>query len=147
MTGHFSICFRSRLTNIQILRTIFTVHTGVFQTMFTYVVSTLFVLLFAHALGDFALQTDYIAMHKSRKVAPDHWAWVLSAHSFIHGGAVFFATGSIVLGLLETITHGSIDFAKSEGKLSFNQDQLLHVACKVLWVILLVVTPDLVGNR
>lgn len=52
-------------------------------------------------------------------------------------GGVYFVTGSIYLGLLETLLHAGIDYQKNEGTYDFNVDQLLHLLCNVIWVILL----------
>lgn len=106
----------------------------------------LFWLLVAHAVGDFALQSDWMARHKSRhtretSVLSDRpeWIWVhvLSAHAMIHGGAVALATGSIVLGLLEFVAHWIIDFCKGEKIFGFHTDQALHLSCKLAWWLLL----------
>lgn len=93
--------------------------------------STFFLLLAGHALGDFALQNEYVAKTKASSFV------VMLAHSLIHGAIVFFATNSLVLGLAETVLHASIDTAKCRGALTFNQDQCLHAGCKVVYVVLL----------
>lgn len=97
----------------------------------------LFLLIVTHALCDFPLQGEFMATHKSRKDDPERWLPVLTLHSFIHSGGVYLMTGSIVLALLELAVHFIIDFMKGEGKISFNQDQLLHIGCKVVWAVLL----------
>jgi hypothetical protein len=45
-------------------------------------------------------------------------------------------TGSAGLGLAEAASHGLIDWLKCRGRLSFTADQLLHLACKGLWLAL-----------
>lgn len=110
----------------------------------------LFYLLVAHALCDFSLQTEPMAKGKNRNRPIDltsippgqkpqvvwyHW---LTAHAFIHGGAVGIVTGVWWLGVLETIAHWTIDFFKCENKYGINTDQGLHLGCKLLWAIIAV---------
>jgi len=102
-------------------------------------------LVFAHALCDYPLQGEFLSRAKNRAspMAGIPWYQALGAHALIHGGFVGLVTGSIWLGLAETIAHALIDDAKCHGRLSFNQDQALHVACKVLWLLALVTIPGL----
>ena len=97
-----------------------------------------FLLLFGHALGDFALQDQHMIEHKNKGKHPETWAIYLAAHAIIHGGLVGFFTGSFVLAILETVCHAAIDYAKCIGKINLNLDQALHVGCKGLWIILLI---------
>lgn len=97
-----------------------------------------FLLLFGHALGDFALQDQHMMEHKNRSKHPECWYIYLAAHSIVHGGLVGFFTGSFALAIAETICHALIDYAKSQGKLSLHLDQVLHIGCKGLWILLLV---------
>ena len=98
----------------------------------------LFKLIVGHALADFPLQGDYLAKSKN-PYAPlpgTPWWIALAAHSLIHGGMVCAITGSLWLGLAETILHGAIDVAKCSGRISYTTDQAAHVACKVVWSVL-----------
>lgn len=98
-----------------------------------------FKLLCGHALGDFALQNDFIATYKSRhmKLGSDTiWPYILGSHCLIQGLMVYLALGSLALALCETATHFIIDFAKCEKIFGFHIDQGLHVVCKVLWLAL-----------
>lgn len=101
----------------------------------------LFKLLCSHAIGDFALQNDFIANFKSRHAkfftGETIWPYVLGAHSLIHGALVTIAIGRPDLGVLETGAHFLIDFAKCEKWFGFHVDQFMHIACKVLWAYLL----------
>jgi len=108
----------------------------------------LFALVIGHAVADFALQGDFIAIAKNRHAnldrffgkdgAPPHvWIWALGAHSLIHAGAVWLVTGSVVLGAAELVLHWIIDYAKSEGHTNFSVDQLLHLACKLIYAVLI----------
>jgi hypothetical protein len=103
----------------------------------------LFLLVAAHALCDFPLQGDATAVNKNRhantplqKHVP--WYYWLGSHALVHGGAVALITGNPVLGLLEVAAHFTIDYIKCEGKISIHVDQLLHLVCKVLWIIILI---------
>lgn len=102
-------------------------------------IQLLFKLLCGHALADFALQGEFIAIYKSRHArfftGETIWPYVLGAHGLIHGLMVFIATGSIYVSLAETVCHCAIDFCKCEKRFGFHVDQLLHVVCKVLWVV------------
>ncbi len=114
---------------------------------------TLFFLLIAgHALADFVLQGDVMAAAKSRhgaihKRKGKHfppWQYWLGAHTLIHGGIVLLVTESLLLGFIETLLHTIIVFLKCEGKLSFHQDQALHLLCKVIYCAALAYTPSAV---
>lgn len=99
----------------------------------------LFWLLVAHALADYPLQGDFLARAKNHvtPIPGVPWYQALGAHALIHAGAVAFLTHSLTLGLLEFIAHVAIDYAKCDGRTTLNQDQALHVGCKVLWIALL----------
>jgi len=101
-----------------------------------------FMLLVGHAVMDYALQTGPMPIEKCRtstseiqKAVP--WYYWLTAHALGHGGAVYLVTGSVSLGILETAIHWLIDFGKCEGWFGIHVDQALHVACKVLWCMLI----------
>ena len=107
----------------------------------------LLALLIAHALGDFALQGDFLARAKDRhadlsNLFPDQkpkglWWNCLLAHALIHAGGVWIVTGFVTLALAELLLHFAIDFAKGEGWINFASDQLLHRLCKLAYVLLL----------
>jgi len=99
-----------------------------------------FWLLAGHAAADFALQTRWMTAaknHHNRLVEDGGfpvWPLALGAHGLIHGAAVALATGSILLGCLETVSHALIDFMKSDGRYGFYADQALHLGLKALWI-------------
>jgi hypothetical protein len=97
-----------------------------------------YLMIFAHYLADYPLQGDFLANAKNPNtpIGKIFWKHALFAHSMIHGGFVAVITGSITLGLLETAAHAFIDYAKCDEKINLNQDQILHIGCKLLWVIL-----------
>lgn len=91
--------------------------------------ATLFLLLAGHALGDFALQNDYVAKNKYASLP------VMLSHCLIHGAIVYLVTNSLLLGLVETVLHWIIDSSKGANRISFNTDQALHVACKLGYIV------------
>jgi hypothetical protein len=91
-----------------------------------------FWLLVGHALCDLPLQPGRLSV---KKRAPGLLgAWALCAHGLIHGGAVALATGSVPIGIAETVLHASIDKLKCKDVIGLGTDQVLHVCCKLLWV-------------
>lgn len=101
---------------------------------------TMFCLLIAgHALADFPLQGDATAINKNRHAKTElqkhvPFGYWLFSHAIIHGALVGLVTGSVVLGIAETIAHAVIDFGKCEKWWNIHQDQFLHVICKVMWI-------------
>ncbi|OVE78677.1 hypothetical protein BVY01_04770 [bacterium I07] len=104
----------------------------------------IFKLLFAHAMADFSLQTNAMAMGKNRNVDWEgakqggkryaFWPYWLTAHALIHGGAVWVVTGNVLLGAVETLLHWLIDFAKCENWINIHFDQALHLVTKIAYV-------------
>lgn len=96
-------------------------------------------LVFCHALGDYPLQNDYMARGKNWNTPVEGvpWYYLLGAHAVIHGGLAGLATGSLLVGILETGAHFFIDSLKNHGIISIHSDQALHIGCKVVWVALL----------
>ncbi len=103
-----------------------------------------FALFFAfaimHALADFPLQGEYLARMKVRDqttILPE-WIIALTAHSLIQAGGVWLVSGSAILGATELGLHWLIDLGKGEGKFGYVTDQWLHLACKLAYVIVMV---------
>jgi hypothetical protein len=98
----------------------------------------LLMLIAGHALCDYPLQGDFLAKAKNRTapIPGVPWYQALGAHAAIHGGMVALVTGSTAMGIAETTIHALTDDMKCRGKLSYNQDQVIHLACKVLWAAL-----------
>lgn len=96
----------------------------------------LFLLMIGHAFCDYAFQNDFVAQAKNHTTALGkmYWKWVLPSHGLMHALPVYLITQSFALGLFELVAHCVIDYLKCAGKLTFNQDQLLHLGCKVLYV-------------
>lgn len=96
---------------------------------------TLFILMLAgHWLADYPLQGDFLA--KAKQSGPLR-VYHLIAHAGIHAGAVLLITSSVVLALIEWVAHTMIDELKVRNKITFAQDQALHIAFKVLYVLIL----------
>ena len=101
----------------------------------------------AHVVCDFVLQSSSMARGKNRHIHIDRkeggshshvfWPYWLTAHSFVHGGAVWLITGSVILGLTETCLHWIIDFAKCERWTNIHIDQSLHLACKAMYLFII----------
>ena len=108
----------------------------------------LFLLICGHAVADFALQSDWMAKNKNRNNPSTYipsgqtytptWFYVLGAHGFIHGLAVYLVTGNLSLGVIETISHLILDFAKCESWTNPHQDQFLHFTLKMIYATKLV---------
>ena len=105
-----------------------------------------YMLVIGHYLFDFGLQSKFMADGKNRrKPLPGvPWFHPMIAHCVLHGGAVYFVTGSMTLGLLETAAHFAIDDSKCDERFGWHVDQALHLACKLLWLFLLVQFPGYV---
>jgi len=101
-----------------------------------------FQFLVGHALGDYVFQRDIMAKSKSRhadifKTAGPRfpaWYYWLGSHALVHGGAVFIVSGSLLLGVVETVLHFLIDFCKCEHWFNLHVDQILHILCKLAYV-------------
>lgn len=101
---------------------------------------------FAHALGDFAFQSDSMAKGKNRhnfditKVPKGQkpincWFFWMSAHALVNGALFYFFTGCLFIGILESLLHFFIDVIKCENKTNPIQDQLLHCGCIIFYSI------------
>jgi hypothetical protein len=106
-----------------------------------------FWLLVAHFVADYPLQGDTTAREKNRHSTTDlqkfvPWFYWLTAHALMHGGAVAFITGSIALGVAETLAHWLIDFGKCEKWYSIHADQALHLGCKAAWLVVTFLPPN-----
>lgn len=105
----------------------------------------LFKLLIGHALADYPLQGDAIAKGKNRHNPPYGippgqkpvavWFHYLTAHALIQAGFVWLITGQVKWAVAEFILHWAIDFAKCENWTNPHQDQLLHILCKIGYVV------------
>jgi len=102
-----------------------------------------FALAIGHALADFPLQGEYLALGKNRRYLeklgdplrpPQIWVSCMGAHCLIHSGAVWAVTGSSLLALIEFVLHWTLDTVKCAGRTNYTQDQAMHLVCKALYV-------------
>lgn len=100
-------------------------------------IATLALMIVGHVIADYPLQGEFLSRAKNRftPVPGVPFYQALGAHAVIHGGMVGLITGSTILGLGEAVVHALIDDLKCAGRLNYNQDQALHVGCKVAWTV------------
>lgn len=106
------------------------------------VVEILAMMIVGHMIADYPLQGDFLARAKNRMDAIPGvpWQHAMAAHSIIHGGFVGMITGSVLLGLVETVMHFWIDDLKCRGQITYHEDQSAHVMCKLIWAAVFVLT-------
>ncbi len=96
-------------------------------------------LIAAHFLCDYPLQGDWLSQAKNHNIAlvsgETIWPLALFGHAAIHAGAVLLITNSLMLAAFEIILHSLIDYAKCDGRLTYNGDQIMHLLCKVVWFV------------
>ena len=89
-------------------------------------------LLLGHAAADALLQPPGLSQGKRSTRASERWR-SLCAHGAVHG---FFVAVLLApaFGILEAVAHAVIDRAKGRGWIGNEIDQILHVACKCIWL-------------
>jgi Protein of unknown function (DUF3307) len=106
-----------------------------------------FALAIGHAIADFPLQTEFLAINKNRHLVPKDtddgkpssmWIHCLTAHALTHAGMVFiilapFGKAAAALAFIELVLHWILDFVKCEGWTGFNVDQAAHYVCKAAY--------------
>lgn len=97
----------------------------------------LLMLVAAHFLFDYPLQGDFLSKAKNRAspLPGVPWYQALIAHAFLQGAAAAFITGLWWLLIPELVIHGVTDDLKCQGCISFNQDQYVHLGCKLIWFL------------
>lgn len=95
-----------------------------------------FWLVVAHAICDYVFQPEAMAKGKAGLNGVPWYYW-LAAHALTHGAAVGFVTKMFPLALIETAAHAAIDYGKVRRKYGIHIDQLLHILCKVGYVLYL----------
>lgn len=95
-------------------------------------------LIVAHALADYPLQGDFLSRAKNRTapIPGVPWYQAMGAHVVIHGGFVWAITGLWWLGVAEAVFHAITDDLKCRSRITFNQDQSVHLALKVAWALI-----------
>lgn len=98
-----------------------------------------FAFAIAHAIADFPLQGEFLAIQKTRRTANDRSIWVvaLTAHCLIQAGGVWLVSGSLAFAATELVLHGLIDLGKGEQRFGIVTDQALHLLCKVVYALIL----------
>lgn len=118
----------------------------------------LFLFFIGHFIGDFTLQTEYMALGKNKynPLPNTSWYWPMLAHNCTHGIIVFgismimlslyslypiivIMNISMIFCLLEIVLHFVIDTIKCKKVINYNIDQFLHLFCKIIWFILLLI--------
>lgn len=106
-----------------------------------YFCKLLLLLLAGHALADYPLNGDFLSKGKNRHSSPYlawmPWYWCMACHCLIHAGFVCFLTNSVACGMGEFTIHFATDYAKGEKWISVDQDQFIHLGCKLLWALVI----------
>lgn len=100
------------------------------------------VLIGLHFLCDYPLQGDFLAVGKGSFAKPHFgvpWYHCMAAHCAIHGLAVGLVTGIWWFGLIEFALHFMIDVAKCVKATNIQTDQAMHIVCKLIYVLALLV--------
>lgn len=95
-------------------------------------------LLGAHWFFDYAGQGDFMAKAKNptAPIPGVPYDQVLMAHAGIHGAAAALITGVWWVFCLEYVAHYATDELKCRGVITYGLDQTIHIACKVVWVLI-----------
>ena len=87
----------------------------------------IYVVLFSHALADYPLQGNFLAQGKNES------KYLLLMHCLIYTGVVV-STLAVVFGffshtfvLVLFVSHVLTDYAKTKKKITFIQDQIIHI--------------------
>lgn len=107
---------------------------------FLKVLELFFKLLIGHALADFALQNEFMALSKNRNTPPNYldkvhlpmWPYTLTCHALINAGVVWVIIGNPIFAIIELVSHWLIDFVKCEGIFTIHEDQCFHVFIKFI---------------
>ena len=102
-------------------------------------------LMFAMAVTDIALQSDWLAFTKTRINPPVvqgvvglpeiAWYYAMGAHSMINGAGVWLVTGNVWFGVAETALHFIADVLKVKGVIGQHLDVIFHVICRVFYAV------------
>lgn len=103
-------------------------------------ITTIFWLLFAHAIADYSLQTVPMGKYKNPKNVPTPppdakpvsvWQANLLAHGMIHAGCAALVVGPMI-GAVIGVIHTVQDFIKTRTQYSPNVDQLIHIVILII---------------
>lgn len=91
-----------------------------------------------HFIAEFTFMNDYTAAGRGpsglKQATP--WYYLLLAHASTHAAQVGILTGSPWLALYELSAHCLIDYLNDEGHISIHLDQMAHLFCKAVWVVM-----------
>lgn len=86
----------------------------------------LYILLICHTIGDYVLQTDFLAKTKG-----ENW-WHLVVHSFLYSLPFYIYYGIDWKLWMLISTHFSIDMLKARyNAIGYLQDQILHIVIMI----------------
>lgn len=101
---------------------------GIIDASIEQLLTTFCLLLAAHFLADFVLQTDFIAREKNPKTAKmGKSSYVLFMHCYLHASLTLLITRSWLCAFVMLASHYVIDEAKNNEAIDFTTDQALHV--------------------
>jgi hypothetical protein len=96
-------------------------------------------LIGAHFLCDYPLQGEYLSQAKNRHTPVGGngvWLHGLTAHASIQGFGVLLVTQSVLLAVAETVVHWITDFIRCDNRITYHQDQAIHLSFRLLWAAL-----------
>lgn len=103
-------------------------------------IQTFLTLVAGHFVADFPLQSDAIATGKNRNLDPAKfgvpWFYWLISHAATHALMTGFILQNVYAGMIEFVCHFIIDFGKCEKIFGIHIDQILHIICKLVLVII-----------
>lgn len=101
--------------------------------------ATVYLLFVGHFICDYPLQGDFVARAKNftKPVEGIPWWHPMTAHCYIHSGAVFIVTGSFLLAFLEFMVHFATDCAKCAGLIDYHKDQMIHILWKYVLAVIM----------
>lgn len=102
-------------------------------------IETAILLFAAHFLADYPLQGEWLARVKNHRLEPvpgqTVWPLALAGHAAIHAALVLLILHSTALAMVEFTVHAVTDWLKCDGRLSYNQDQAIHLMCKTVLLV------------
>lgn len=91
-------------------------------------------------------EIDHVEFREKYRLLPDGqkfincWFYWLSAHALIHGGVIMMVFPEFwYLGLIEIISHFTIDSLKTHNKINIHADQIMHLWWKIMYLIIMVI--------
>lgn len=85
------------------------------------------ILIFSHLIGDYVLQTDFIAKTKSNNI------YHLLVHCLLYIVPFYLFFGLDFRLLIILISHIITDLLKAKEKINYFTDQLIHYVCLLIY--------------